>query len=505
MPRERLFASFILDRQRNLEIALPAEKVMEATGISNPIKPLPSGVGFLAGIMRLREAVIPVINLKRRLGLPQTDYPPNAKVAVIRLFNQRFGLLFDDIKDVIRVNSETVVPLSPALQGEDRIISDIINLTDHGRVLELLNPAQLFPEGATLSEQDSEQTTDSSPTNHRYRRYVVFRCAGQSYGVRIENTRELTFFRAINELYKNDVIAGALELRGQNIPVVDAARLLLGQAPNPEEQNTSRSRILILTTDELTFGLIIDEARHILAIPEQEILPLPGGGNPCVSGVHHHPTEADIMLLDLEGLIGERQEQIRSIGRISSTSEQHQETAQTAQNVITENCYLIFTIGKHFAIELKDIQEIIESRNILSMPAAKGYESGIINLRGEVIPVVNLRHFFGYPPPADPGKPRLIICRHLKRLVALEVDSIVTIYRQEQYYTTPTLKPQFSARKDTLDRLIEFRDPASGGEHVLVVNIHNLIQNHLGNSRLGETSSSKQTDNKERENGDNQQ
>jgi purine-binding chemotaxis protein CheW len=78
---------------------------------------------------------------------------------------------------------------------------------------------------------------------------------------------------------------------------------------------------------------------------------------------------------------------------------------------------------------------------------------------------------------------KLIICRAHDQTVALEVDQIVTIYKQEKYHATPSLHPRLAARKDTLDRLIEFKGEDNGGdrivEHVLVVNIYNLVRNHL--------------------------
>ena len=81
MSQEQLFASFVLDREQDLEIALKAEQVAEATAIQGPIRKLPGSIDCLEGIMQLRNDVIPVINLKKRLGLGRNDYDPAAKVA----------------------------------------------------------------------------------------------------------------------------------------------------------------------------------------------------------------------------------------------------------------------------------------------------------------------------------------------------------------------------------------------------------------------------------------
>ena len=64
-------------------------------------------------------------------------------------------------------------------------------------------------------------------------------------------------------------------------------------------------------------------------------------------------------------------------------------------------------------------------------------------------------------------------------MVALEVDVIITIYKQEKYHATPSLNPQFAGKKDTLDRLIEFTGGDTVVEHVLVVNMEAIARNYL--------------------------
>ncbi len=95
-----------------------------------------------------------------------------------------------------------------------------------------------------------------------------------------------------------------------------------------------------------------------------------------------------------------------------------------------------------------------------------------------MVPVVNLRKFYGYQTSGTPGE-QLIICRTESATVALEVDKIKTIFKQEQYFETPSLKSQLQPRKDTLDRLIDLSEGQGRQQHVLVVNVHNMVANHL--------------------------
>jgi len=185
----------------------------------------------------------------------------------------------------------------------------------------------------------------------------------------------------------------------------------------------------------------------------------------------------------MPNLVCDHMEEIKSLARINNKKEDAMDKQLSqfhAHHLITENCYLVFAIEKNFAIEIKDVQEIIESEGVMGIPGVTGFNSQIINLRGQIVPVVNLRSFYNYP--LENGimeKSKLIICKGRSHTVALEVDRIVTIYKQEQFHATPSLNPQLAKRKDTLDRLIDFIGHDGISEHVLVVNIDNLVCNHM--------------------------
>ncbi len=478
---ELLFASFVLDKDQDLEIAIAAESVMEATPLTEKIQPLPASVPFLEGIMHLRNAVIPVINMKKRMGLDNSsEYGSDAKIAVILLANQKFGLLFDDIKEVLRVDDSLLLPIQPALQSENYIISDLITLHDQQRTLEVLDLNRIFMDSSLLAESVATAPTAQNSEPRTYSRYVIFSSGGREYGVPVENSRELTFLTDIDDMFKTGYLEGALQLRGRTIPVMNASALLNGGSTNEAGES---SRILVLSTDSLNFGMIIDEIVEILTVTNEEILHMPANSDQAVTGIYEPVPERNIMLLNIGNLVTSQLELLQSMARIKSGDEEEAvESVAVAESrhLITENCYLIFSIEQHFAIELKDVQEIIEHDMLMSIPGAQGFDSKVLNLRGQVIPVVDLRSFYNYPKlNTNNNASRLIICRDGKHVVALQVDAIVTIYKQEEFHNTPSLNPKLQPKKDTLDRLIEFVGEQGIKKHVLVINTRNLINNHL--------------------------
>lgn len=482
MGQEQLFASFLLDKEQELEIALHADYVVEATALS-AIKPLPSGASFLEGLMHLREDVIPVINLKKRFGFKQTDYAVDSKVAVIDLGKGRFGLLVDDIKDVLRVPVSKVEKLDSAMLSEDRIISDIIKLDNGSRVLELLNLEQLFGEDQSRVEKFSgkqEKRSDDQAVKI-YSRYVVFSSCGQEYGISVDDSREIAFVSDIDDIFQSGIIQGSLQIRGRTIAVING-RYLFGRPEEKQGEQDPASRILVLQNEDFTFGIIVDEIKEIITIADDVILPMPSKDNKQVKGVCQFEGNRNVMLLDVNSLIDAQKANIESMAQLEgSEQEDTLPGASQARHIITENCYLIFSIGRNFAIELKDVQEIIENERLLPIPEGKSISKAVINLRGRVVPVINLRNFYNYPPRNNaPDKGKLIIGRSGNQLVAMQVDDIVTICKQEKFYPPPvSINAGLEPTRDTLDRVIEFLDNKNMEAHIFVVNVRNILKNHL--------------------------
>lgn len=494
---DQLFASFMLDETKGLEIALNAEIVTEATPFNTSIQKLPTSIDYLEGIMPLRGNIIPVINLKKRLGLEQHDYANTAKVAVVSLHDQQFGLLFDDIMEVFKADSQSILPINRLLQGDDRIVRALIKREKEERTAELLDLGHLFRdqsreilEQATKNQDQAEATSQTT-----YSRWVVFKCMDQLYGVPVQYSREIAFFSEIDDTFKSGNVEGAIQLRGNTVPVMDGRFLVSEQTTVRSEE--SENRVLILAAEDCSFGMMVDEIQTILTIADNAILPVPSSGSENLLGIHAQEDGTNILLLDMPNLVCKQIEDIKSLSRINNhngATKDVQQQVTRSRHLITENCYLIVSIEKNFAIELKDIQEIIESEDIMQVPRASGYSTAVINLRGNIVPVINMRSFYGYPETNYPAT-KLIICRGQSRVIALEVDQIVTIFKQEDFHSTPSLNPKLADKKDTLDRLIEYEKEDGMKEHVLVVNLHNLVRNHLEFRNTEDTTQQKPQEN----------
>ncbi|MCD6116027.1 purine-binding chemotaxis protein CheW [bacterium] len=90
--------------------------------------------------------------------------------------------------------------------------------------------------------------------------------------------------------------------------------------------------------------------------------------------------------------------------------------------------YLIFVLDKKkFAINIKSVKRIALSVEVTDLPEGPGIVMGIINVKGQVIPVVNIRKRFGMPGKDIDLMDHFIITKTSTRIVAMVVDDVIEI------------------------------------------------------------------------------
>jgi purine-binding chemotaxis protein CheW len=89
-----------------------------------------------------------------------------------------------------------------------------------------------------------------------------------------------------------------------------------------------------------------------------------------------------------------------------------------------------FTVGdEEYGLELLRVKEVIRVRQITWLPKAPACVKGIINLRGDVIPIISLRDRFGLEAVEHTARTRVIVVEVEGRLVGMVVDSASQVVR----------------------------------------------------------------------------
>ncbi|MCT4533845.1 chemotaxis protein CheW [Halodesulfovibrio sp.] len=89
-----------------------------------------------------------------------------------------------------------------------------------------------------------------------------------------------------------------------------------------------------------------------------------------------------------------------------------------------------FSIGEEeFGVDILKVQEIIRTMEITKVPKAPDFVEGVINLRGKVIPIIDLRRRFGLSSKEHDKHTRIIVIEINNMIVGFVVDSVSEVLR----------------------------------------------------------------------------
>ena len=135
--------------------AVPIEQVREIRNFTE-LTTVPKAKKFIQGIMNLRGLIIPVIDIKKRLGFGEVDVqnPQNYKIIIADVRDSIYGLIVDKVENVIQISPEMIEPVPSDSFESYHYIKGIAKT--QGRLLVLLDIIALL-------EDSDENASDQYP------------------------------------------------------------------------------------------------------------------------------------------------------------------------------------------------------------------------------------------------------------------------------------------------------------------------------------------------------
>lgn len=104
---------------------------------------------------------------------------------------------------------------------------------------------------------------------------------------------------------------------------------------------------------------------------------------------------------------------------------------QTIQNKTLQ--LISFKVGNEdFAIPITDIREIVKPSEYTHIPFVPAYILGVFNLRGNILPLIDLKQKFGFEPTIINSETHIIVAKHQDQMMGFVVDQLTgVLYFQE--------------------------------------------------------------------------
>lgn len=172
------------------------------------------------------------------------------------------------------------------------------------------------------------------------------------------------------------------------------------------------------------------------------------------------------MRLALEGLAERTPEESRRIlhdralalAQSTDAKERNEETIEVVEFTLAAEAYLI---------ETKHVREISRITALTPLPGAPAFVLGIVNIRGEILAVIDLRTFFDFPPKGITNFDSVIVLRSETTVFAVVADAIDGARQIERNDIQPPLPTQTGMRHKFLKGITRAREVLLDGDALI--------------------------------------
>ena len=197
-----------------------------------------------------------------------------------------------------------------------------------------------------------------------------------------------------------------VELGGRRCVVVEAGVGPVGLAVDAVEEVRSLSAEDLIPGDELDADRFHQAPLFALARPTGERPPLP--------------------VLDVDALVHDAPSRATPV----ATGAAPEESMDQPRHLHPRRQLVVFQLGEEeFAADIQHVQEIVRLEATTRVPHAPPGVEGVMNLRGEVLPVLDLRRRFGLAPRPHDESTRVVVARVGRERAGLIVDGVSEVLR----------------------------------------------------------------------------
>lgn len=430
----RHFLTFCLDDRR---YALPAETVSEVIRLP-VVARMPQSPPGLLGLANLRGAILPVASGRNILGQTPSPADMDNTRAVILNGSAPVAVAVDAVLGLVEIplgQIETRTAEIAALPGEQLL--GAFKTDDGTKIIKLLDIQSLL-KAAFVARERTRRTTkvqgavvDEVGQQAIQQKMVAFAIAGQEYALALETVQEIVPAPSLlaSVPHSESLVLGVASFRDALLPLL-SMRGLLGFPRNADLQ---REKVVVVRIHDNIVGLVVDEMRAIFPAVESRIEALPEvlavriGGESRIAAIYRGD-QGLVSILAPETLFGD--EVMQKLDKARATAP----VPNVADDAKTESRqFLVFRLdGQEFGLPIGAVEEVARVPDTISrVPKTPKFLEGVVNLRGEVLPVIDQRKRFSLPPSETSASRRLIVVRTERHLAGLIVDSVSEVLRTD--------------------------------------------------------------------------
>lgn len=238
-------------------------------------------------------------------------------------------------------------------------------------------------------------------------------------------------------------------------------------------------RTMVVECESMTIGFLVDWVDEVLRIPRSAIDKTPAMAASQKKELKNVAKldngERLIMIMDESSLVSDKTRGLLSdIQSKADTGKGKAKKVSAGQKSLDEEQMVTFSINhEEYGIQIMQVQEINRISEITHIPRAPHFIDGMTNLRGNVIPVVNVRQLFGLEEKPVDDRTRIIIVDINGSRTGLRVDQVNEVLRisSQDIEETPAI-----VTKDISKRLMQGVCKIDNGKRmIMLLNISEIL------------------------------
>lgn len=440
------FVTFSVEGELFAAPMAPVQEIIRVPELAR----VPLAPASLLGLSNLRGRVLPIVNLRRIFGLPDTANTDSTRALVINL-GTPMGFVVDRVASVIAVDQqkiESVAGISSSIDTDlltgvvKNADGEMIMIIDFGRLVAgefLTSVPGLKGAGITGPEQVVHAADDVEDEASDELQLVSFTVDGQEYAAEIDCVQEIVQVPARTVLVPNTPghVLGLMTLRERLLPLV-SLRVMLGLPPMPVDE-TQRIVVLGLAGGQ-TVGVVADSVDEVLRIPRDQVEPMPSllsksGGLDEVSSVCRlDGGKRLVSVLDTARMFDHvaLKSVLAQAARLENeVVNSEQQDSEDLEGIEDDEQVVVFRLGEEeFGVPIASVHEIVRVPDKLThVPKAPHFVEGVINLRGAVLPVIDQRRRLGLVDLERNDRQRIMVYAFNNTRTGFIVDAVTEVLK----------------------------------------------------------------------------
>lgn len=404
---------------------------------------VPNTPNYIEGACNLRGNVLPILDGRTRFNLERKTKDEYSRVLVIDVNGKATGVVVDKVSEVIRVNTGDIEETPQIMKGVDSdYLNGVVKLESGNRLVMLLDLVRALNVNYNVQEDKNSQdksiqknstmADNISGESIDEKQLVSFMLDSQEYAIEIMKVKEIIRIPQIVKVPNCETyIEGVVSIRNNLLPIINL-RTYFGME---QIEINDHNRILVVDMGGFTAGIMVDKISEVLRVPTNIIQPPPRfsteSGEQLKGVAKLNDGKRIIMILEPLKLISA--DEISGISAIDGNQEQDADERGILSQLIDEEQLVTFKIDmEEYGVKVANVQEINRMTEATKIPRAPYHIEGIVNLRGNVIPALDLRRLFKLSEKQVTDATRIIIVDFDGKRTGIVVDSVSEVLRFEK-------------------------------------------------------------------------